>query len=170
MNKKKIIALASTGLIAAMVLGTAGMAYGATETTGPLFGTGARMGQAIRDAGGRLVDIVAGLTGLSVEEVQAQRAEGNSAAEIAEANGVATEEVVSEALAARKAILDAKVADGTITQEQADAAYAQMSERVTERVSTEESGRPSWAGGGSASGRGMGGGRGTCGGTCVVTE
>ena len=169
MNKKKIIALASTGLVAAMVLGTAGMAYGA-ETTGPLFGSGARMGQAIRDAGARLVDIVADLTGLSVEEVQAQRAEGNSAAEIAEANGVSTETVVDEALAARKTILDAKVADGTITQEQADAAYAQMSQRVTERVSTEESGRPSWAGGGSASGRGMGGGQGTCGGTCVVTQ
>ncbi len=169
MNKKKIIALASTGLVAAMVLGTAGMAYGA-ETTGPLFGSGARMGQAIRDAGARLVDIVADLTGLSVEEVQAQRAEGNSAAEIAEANGVSTETVVDEALAARKTILDAKVADGTITQEQADAAYAQMSQRVTERVSTEESGRPSWAGGGSASGRGMGGGQGACGGTCVVTQ
>jgi hypothetical protein len=168
-NKKKIIALASTGLVAAMVLGTAGMAYGA-ETTGPLFGSGARMGQAIRDAGARLVDIVADLTGLSVEEVQAQRAEGNSAAEIAEANGVSTETVVDEALAARKTILDAKVADGTITQEQADAAYAQMSQRVTERVSTEESGRPSWAGGGSASGRGMGGGQGACGGTCVVTQ
>ncbi|MGB4440648.1 MAG: hypothetical protein WBJ62_00270 [Coriobacteriia bacterium] len=169
MNKKKIIALASTGLVAAMVLGTAGMAYGA-ETTGPLFGSGARMGQAIRDAGARLVDIVADLTGLSVEEVQAQRAEGNSAAEIAEANGVSTETVVDEALAARKTILDAKVADGTITQEQADAAYAQMSQRVTERVSAEESGRPSWAGGGSASGRGMGGGQGACGGTCVVTQ
>ena len=116
------------------------------------------------------LDIVAELTGLSVEEVQAQRAEGNSAAEIAEANGVATEDVVSEALAARKAILDAKVDDGTITQEQADAAYERMSERVTERVSTEESGRPSWAGAGSASGRGMGGGRGAGDGSCVVTQ
>jgi hypothetical protein len=166
-NSKKLHALTSAGLVAAMVLGTAGMAYGATESTGPLFGTGARMGQAIRDAGARLVDIVAELTGLSVEEVQAERAEGDSAAEIAEANGVSAEELVSEALSARKEILDAKVADGTITQEQADAAYAQMSERVAERVTTEESGRPSWSGG-SSSGRGSG--AGACGGTCVVTQ
>jgi len=169
-NKKKIVSLASAGLVAAMVLGTAGMAYAATDTTGPLYGTGARMGQAIRDAGARLVDIVADLTGLSVEEVQAERAAGNSAAEIAEANGVSTEEVVSEALAARKTILDAKVADGTITQAQADAAYERMAERVTERVSTEESGRPSWAGAGSGSGRGSGGGQGARDGSCTVTQ
>jgi len=127
------------------------------------------MGQAIRDAGGRLVDIVSNLTGLSVEEVQAQRAAGNSVADIAEANGVSVEAVVSEALAARKAILDAKVADGAITQEQADIAYEQMTERITERVSTDEVGRPSWAG--SAGRGGMGGqGAGACGGVCTVTQ
>ena len=129
------------------------------------------MGQAIRDAGARLVDIVADLTGLSVEEVQAQRAEGNSISDIAEANGVSTETVVDEALAARKAILDAKVADGSITQEQADLAYERMTERVTERVSTDEVGRPSWAGAGSATGgRGGMGGQGVCDGSCMVTQ
>lgn len=168
MNRKKIIALASAGLVAAMVLGTAGMAYAATDTTAPLCSAGAGMGAAIRGAGARLADIVADLTGLSVEDVQAQRAEGDSIAEIAEANGVSADDVVSEALAARKALLDAKVADGTITQAQADAAYAQMTERVTERVSTTQTGRPSWAG--SGSGRGAGGGRGACEGSCTVTQ
>ncbi len=176
MNKSKVLALVSAGLVAGLVLGSVGVSYAATDTTStsPLLGTGARMGAAIRGAGARLIDIVADLTGLSVDEVQAQRAEGNSVADIAEANGVSAEAVVSEALAARKAILDAKVADGVITQEQADAAYEQMTERVTDRVSTDEVGRPAWAGAGSATGGrgGMGGrgGSGVCGGTCTVTE
>ena len=169
MNRKKLIALASAGVVAVMVLGTAGMAYAATNTVGPLYGSGAGMGAAIRGAGARLVDIVASLTGLSVEDVQAQRAEGDTIAEIAEANGVSAEDVVNEALSARKALLDAKVADGTITQAQADAAYAQMTERVTERVSTTESGRPGWAGSGSRGGTAGGSSR-ACGGSCIVTQ
>ena len=62
------------------------------------------------------------------------------------------------ALDARKEVLDAKVADGTITQEQADAAYERMSERIEQRVTTDEVGRPAWAGQGRGQGRGMGAG------------
>jgi len=172
MNKSKAVMLVSAGLVAGLVLGSVGVSYAATGSgsTTPVLGAGIRMGQAIRDAGGRLVDIVAELTGLSVEDVRAQRAEGNSIADIAEANGVAAEAVVSDALAARKAILDAKVAQGTITQEQADVAYAQMTERITERVSTDEVGRPAWGGAGCATGgRGTMGGQGTYGG-CAATQ
>lgn len=175
MNKRKVLALVSVGLVAGLALGSVGAAYAATDTAvaGPI-GAGARMGQAIRDAGARMIDIVADLTGLAVEDVQAQRAAGNSIADIAEANGVSTDTVVSEALAARKAILDAKVADGSISQEQADFAYERMTERITERVTTDEAGRPSWAASGSAiggrGGRGGMGGQGAGGGTCVVTD
>lgn len=174
MKKSKMIALVSVGLVAGLVLGSVGVSYAATDATTPILGAGARMGAAIRDAGGRLVDIVAELTGLTVDQVRAQRAEGNSVAAIAEANGSSAEAVVSEALAVRKALLDEKVVDGTITQEQADAAYAQMTERMTERVSTDAAGRPSWAGAGCATGgRGALGGQrgaGACGGSCTVTE
>ncbi|MDO8848768.1 MAG: hypothetical protein Q7W51_10330 [Coriobacteriia bacterium] len=170
MNKRKALALVSAGLVAGLVFGSVGAAYAATGTAGTPLGAGARMGQAIRDAGARMIDIVADLTGLSVEDVQAQRAEGNSISDIAEANGVSSDAVVDEALAARKAILDAKVADGSITQEQADLAYEQMTERVTERVATDEVGRPSWAAGGTKGGRGGAGGQGVCDGSCIVTE
>lgn len=173
MKNRKALALVALGLTAGLVLGSVGVSYAATDTESPLLGSGVRMGQAIRDAGGRLIDIVADLTGLSVEDVQAQRAEGNSVSDIAEANGVATDDVVSKALESRKAILDAKVADGTITQEQADLAYDRMSDRLAERVVTDEAGRPSWAAGGMGGGRGqgggMGGGQGACG-TCTVTQ
>lgn len=171
MNKRTFLALISAGLVAGLVFGSVGAAYAATDTPGPL-GGGARMGQAIRDVGGRLIDILADLTGLSVEDVQAERAAGSSISDIAEANGVATETVVDEALAARKAILDAKVADGSITQEQADLAYERMTERVTERVSTDEAGAPSWSGSatGGRGGRGGMGGQGLRDGSCVVTQ
>lgn len=166
MKKGKAIALVAAGLVAGLVLGSVGVSYAATGTEDPAscLGMGARMGQSIRDAGGRLVDIVAELTGLTVEEVQAQRAEGESVSDIAEANGVSTQDVVDEALAVRKDVLDAKVADGSITQEQADAAYAQMAERIQERVTTDAAGRPGWAG----QGRGQGMGTGSCGGACGV--
>ena len=179
MKSSKSIALVALGLTAGLVLGSVGVSYAATETTStnPVVCAGARMGQSIRDAGARLIDIVADLTGLSVEEVQAERAAGNSVADIAEANGSSAEAVVSGALEARKALLDEKVADGTITQEQADLAYGQMTERLTERVNTDETGRPSLAGqgggmGGGRGGRGMGGGmggQGACG-SCTVTQ
>ena len=172
MNKRRVLALLSAGLVAGLVFGSVGAAYAATDTPANPLGAGARMSQAIRDAGGRLIDILADLTGLSVEDIQAERAEGNSISDIAEANGVSTDTVVSEALAARKAILDAKVADGSITQEQADLAYERMTERVTERVSTDEVGRPSWSGGatGGRGGRGGMGGKGVCDGSCTVTQ
>lgn len=169
MKKSKAIALVSFGLVAGLVLGSVGVSYAATgtESTTSGLGLGIRMGQSIRDAGARLVDIVADLTGLTAEEVQAQRAEGESIADIAEANGVSSETVVGTALEARKTILDAKVAGGSITQEQADVAYERMTERLTERVATDEVGRPSWAG----AGRGQGQmGSGACGGACVVTQ
>jgi len=168
-KKSKAVMLVSAGLVAGLVLGTVGVSYAATGTvssTGAC-GIGAQMGQSIRGAGARFVDIVADLTGLSVEEVQAQRAQGESIADIAEANGVSSDTVVEGALDARKAILDAKVADGTLTQEQADAAYAQMSGRLAERVTTDEVGAPNWAGQGRGRGAGMG--SGACG-SCTVTE
>lgn len=166
MKRSKSMALITAGLVAGLVLGSVGVSYAATdvETDNPVVCTGIRMGEAIRGAGARLVDVLAGLTGLSTDAIAAERAEGNSIADIAEANGVATETVVDAALDARKELLDAKVADGTITQEQADLAYDRMTERVTDRVTTDEIGRPSWAGQGRGQGAGQGQGGGMMGG------
>jgi hypothetical protein len=125
------------------------------------------MGSAIRDAGGRLADIVADLTGLTVDEVKAERAEGRSMEEIAESNGVDGQAVIDAAVEARTTILDAKVAEGTITREQADAAFERMTDRIGERVTSVEVGRPEWAG----QGRGRGQmGSGTCDGSCTAAQ
>jgi hypothetical protein len=182
-KKGKAIAFVAVGLVAGLVLGSVGVSYAATDTTTPVVGAGVRMGQSIRDAGARLIDILADLTGLSTDEIQAERAEGNTVADIAEANGVDPDEVLDAALAARKAILDAKVADGTITQEQADLMYERMSERVGGRMLDGESGKPSWGGTGRSGvggrgqgdGTGIGGhggrsGRGLQDGTCIAPQ
>lgn len=159
MKKGKAIALVAAGLVAGLALGSVGIAYAVAETGPAGCAPGLGMGRSIRDAGGRLVDIVAELTGLTVEEVRAARAEGESFADIAEANGSSADEVVEAALEARKEFLDSKVEDGVITQEQADAAFERMSERLNERITADEVGPPAWSGGGQ--GRGMG--RGACG-------
>ena len=169
MKHSKSIALIVVGLVAGLVLGSMGIASAATaETTAtnPVAACGLQMGAAIRGAGARMVDILADLTGLSVEDIQAKRAEGQTISDIAEAEGVETDAVVDKALAARKAILDERVAAGTLSQEDADAAYDRMADRLSERVDSTATGRPSWAGQGGGMGGGGRGQGGTGGGAC----
>ncbi|MGB4592803.1 MAG: hypothetical protein WBI63_03380, partial [Coriobacteriia bacterium] len=164
MKHSKSIALIVVGLVAGIILGSVGIASAATAESTPtssVAACGLQMGAAIKGAGARLVDVLAGLTGQSVADIQAKRADGQSISDIAEAEGVDTATVVEKALAARKAILDERVAAGTLTQAQADAAYAQMADRLSERVNSTATGRPSWAGQGGACG---GAGAGACGG------
>jgi len=178
MKRSKSLALVSAGLILGLVFGTVGYAVAApadAAPTSPVAATGLQMGRAIRDAGARMVDILADLTGLSTDEIALQRADGKSVATIAESEGVELDTVVAKALEARKAILAERVADGTLTQDAADAALAQMTDRIEERVTSTEVGAPSWAGNGG--GMGAGGGRGAGGGgmgggagTCVVPQ
>lgn len=180
MKHSKSFAFVAAGLIAGLVLGSVGLAAAAPAATGTttvapktgVVGACLGMGQAIRGAGARLIDVLADLTGLSTTDIQARRAAGESIADIAKSEGVDPDDVVAKALETRKALLQQKVADGTITQEQADAALAQMRERLAERVDTTATGRPSWAGQGArrgACGRG-GNGAGYCGGCQNATQ
>ena len=170
MKRSKSITLVAMGLIAGLVLGSLSIASAAPATdpaTDEPLGVGARIGWAVRDAGARMSDIVAELTGLDVADVQDRRADGESVADIAESEGVSSETVVDEALAARQAILDEKVADGTIDQATADLMLDRMTDRVTERVDSTEIGGNGYGcdgggcgggqGAGSGGGRGMGG-------------
>lgn len=147
MSKGKAFALVAAGLVAGLVLGSIGVAGAATApaATSSQSASAApewcpspvwRAGQAVRDAGGRLIDIVADLTGLSTDQVAAKRADGQSFEQIAESEGVSSDDVVAEALKVRKELLDQKVEDGTITQQQADAMLENMKTRLTERVTS----------------------------------
>ncbi|MHB9004341.1 MAG: hypothetical protein ACYC6C_09820 [Coriobacteriia bacterium] len=175
MKKGQVAALVVAALVAGMALGSFGIASAApaadTQGTG---GYGLRMGSAMRDAGARMADILADLTGLSAEDIQERRVEGESVAEIAKSEGVETADVVDRAIEARKSILDAKVADGTIDEATRDEILARMTERLNERITSDQTGRMGGGNGGACGigggGRGAGAGTGACGSCTSATQ
>ena len=169
MDKKRVLALAAATLVVGLVLGNIVGAWAAGPTAQASAGTGGgivagacglglKMGASVRDAGGRLIDVVAELTGLSSADVAAKRAEGQSIAQIAESKGVSSTKVVDEALKIREQLLAEKVKAGVITQAQADQALATMKSRLTTRVDSTAA-----CGGGMGGGRGAGRGGAGCG-------
>lgn len=166
MKLTKTVALVVAALVVGLVAGNVVSVSAApsTDATAPA-GLGLRMGAAMRDAGGRLADVVASLTGQTADEVTALRQDGTSFADIAEAKDVSSQEIVDAALKVRGEILSDRVEAGTITQEQADDALERMETRLTERVTSTDAG---CAGGGASAGGGAcgmgGGGRGGRGG------
>jgi hypothetical protein len=93
-----------------------------------------------------LVDAAAEVTGLTAEEVITALQEGETFAEIAEAEGVDPQAIADAFLAEREAALEEAVADDRLTEEQADRMLEQMTEHVSERL--EESWMPHSFGGG----------------------
>lgn len=85
-------------------------------------------------------ETVSDLLGLTAEEIQAQRHEGKSLAEIAAAQGVSEEALVETIMATKAEAVQQKVADGTLTQEQADLMLEQMEERTVEAVNRTNTG------------------------------
>jgi len=166
MSKRRVALYVAASLIAGLVIGSIGIASAVPDATQQArAGLGIRLGASIKEAGATLADVVAKLTGSTVEEVRAQRAEGESFAAIAAEQGVSDEDVVAAALDARKALLDEAVAAGQITQAQADAALDRMQTRLTERVTSDTPCVGNGAGAcGAGAGRGMGAGRGAGGG------
>jgi hypothetical protein len=167
---RKSTALLAAGLALGLVIGGISTASAATtsaagtSSANPVVagacGLGLRLGQAVRDTGGRLSD----------EEVQTKRQAGTSLADIAKDKGVSADKVVAEALDVRKDMLEAKVKDGTITQDQADQALTSMTTRLNDRVNSTTAGGGMGRGRGGAGGgggRGQGGQGGGCGGSCT---
>ena len=120
-----------------------------------------------------MADVI-GLLGLTAEEFQALRTEGKSLAEIAEAQGVTTDALIAAMLAPRVEMLADRVAEGYLTQEQADAMLAQMEASISESILRTDVGpqadRGSFGGrGGFMGGNGFGG-RGGCGGYGTTTD
>ncbi|MDA3937318.1 MAG: hypothetical protein PF636_10800 [Actinomycetota bacterium] len=173
--KKKAPVWVVAGLVAGLTLGSLGVASAAPATdpvTGESVGFGLRMGSAIHDAGARMADILADLTGLAADDITDRRADGESIADIAADEGVDVANVVDEATSVREQMLDERVADGTITAEDKDTILEQMTSRMADRVESTDVGGYGTGGGrggrGGMGGSGIGGG-GYCGGTCDGT-
>lgn len=166
MKRSKAFTLAAAALVAGLVLGSIGIASAAPAedpATGEPLGYGLRIGMALRDAGGRMVDILADLTGLSVDDIEDRRADGESVADIAKSEGVDPATVVDSALDVREKLLDEKVADGTIDEATKTEILDRMTDRLNDRVDSTETGP--FGGGRGMGGRGMrmgGGAAGNC--------
>lgn len=161
MKNKKLVAVVS--IMAVLVIGIASVAY-AVDFKRP-------------------AEIVAGLTGKRVEEVIANRQKGESYGEQAKDAGKLAE-FQAAAQEQMKARLNALVAEGKMTQAQADARIKAMADRAATcdgEGTAMGNGGPGGLGGGlrdgSGAGQGMGGGRGGMarggmtrgnGGVCIV--
>ncbi|PKM77203.1 MAG: hypothetical protein CVU90_08605 [Firmicutes bacterium HGW-Firmicutes-15] len=115
-------------------------------------------------------EIAAGLTGKSVETLYQERAAGKTYGTIANEAGK-IEEFKSQMLEQKKIVLDQRVADGNLTQEQADTRYNSIKDNQANCDGTgnakmgKNSGLGLGQGNGMGNGRGAGGGAGICNGT-----
>jgi hypothetical protein len=146
MSKRRglFVALGTVGALL-VLLGTVGVAYAQgpqpPADSRPFFG-GGPCGYAGPMGGGwgwgmrgfSLVDATAEATGLTVDEVIAALQEGQTFAQIAEAQGVDPQAIVDAFLADREAALAEAVDEGRLTQEQADQMLEQMAEHVSEHL------------------------------------
>ncbi len=107
--------------------------------------------------------------GIDVEALRTALQGGQTLAQVAEANGKDAQVVIGALVAEAKTRLDAKVADGTITQAEADTKLTEATERATAVVNGELPARPDGDFGGRGPRRGWGGGPGGTGGTAPAT-
>lgn len=132
-NMKKLIAVVA----AVGILGIAGAAYAAAVKTP--------------------AEVAAALAGKTVEAVKEERAAGKTYGAIAGDAGKLNE-FKAQMLEQKKAILDQKVKDGVLTQEQADEIYNQMKsmQATCDGTGNARIGKKSGAGMGKGLGRGQG--------------
>jgi len=111
----------------------------------------ADLGRGGGHGGGRGADLAtaASTLGLSEADLRTQLQGGRTLAQVASAQGVAVDDLVTALVDAQKTRIAAQVTAGTITQAQADERLADLTRRTTDRVNA--------AGGGGRGGRGPGG-------------
>ena len=98
-------------------------------------GAGGHAGER-RGPGRDLSEAVLALLGIDAETLRSEVAAGNSIADVATANGVDVQTVIDTMVREAEAHVAEKVADGSLTQEEADAKLAEVATRVAERVNT----------------------------------
>ncbi|MGA0076279.1 MAG: hypothetical protein ACO3I6_05660 [Ilumatobacteraceae bacterium] len=90
---------------------------------------------------GERLDAVSGLLGITSDELKTELRSGKSLAEIATEKGVDTQKVIDAIVAEMTEKVNEKVAEGKITQDQADTMLANAVERVTAMVNGEHPAR-----------------------------
>jgi hypothetical protein len=139
-------------LVGALVATVGGTALAAAPVTPPAPGFGMAAGIQAADAypcggagaggmmrGGRPEwageqGAVAGLLGMTEEQIQAQRQAGNSLLQIASTKNVSEDTLISTILGAKKETLAKLVGEGKLTSEQSDLMIQNMTDRVKTMV------------------------------------
>ena len=143
---KKIWIIAGVVGITVLALGTAGLAFAQKETPNPVpspgygygmmggrGGYGGMRGGLISGEEGPnheyMLEAFAEAVGLSPEEIETRLASGETMRQIVEAEGVSIEEFSEIMSSVRSNVIENALADGTLTQEQADF----MADRMLQR-------------------------------------
>ena len=169
MFKKVLIGISLAALLA---LGVVGIAFAQEpeepgEEVCPFGGTCGGFGGGYGMGGfgyhGTMSGLLAEALGMTLDQLSAALAEGKTIVEIAADKGVSLEDLVAALIAPRAEYLSQAVANGDLTQEQADWMLEEMTEHMTWRL--ENMGIGSYGGGcGMSGGAWQGGGRGYRGG------
>jgi len=140
MGKKFKILVVAASVAAVLVLSVGTMAMAAGPRNGAGNGVCLGGGEAGCD------QAVCQLLGMTAEEIQALRQQGQSLVQIAAAKGISQEKLVAAIMAAKTAEVQARVKAGTLTQEQATIMLQQMAQNTVRAVTRTTVGRPEWAG------------------------
>jgi uncharacterized protein YidB (DUF937 family) len=81
-------------------------------------------------------DEVLALLGIDAETLRVEFGAGNSLADVATANGVDVQAVIDQMVSEGEAHIAEHVADGSLTQDEADARLADLESQITERVNS----------------------------------
>lgn len=109
----------------------------------------ARFGERAERRAERRAETVAVITdvlGISADELQAAHQDGQTLADIAEANGVSSDALINTLVIEANARLDARLADGSIDADKAEEVRAGLVDRITARVNGERPERGDRAG------------------------
>ncbi len=139
----KLLGLA-VGAVAIMSLALSGTVFADTPedtTTQTCAGYG---WHGFQGEGATCSEAVSELLGLTPDELCDLRQEGKSLAEIAAEKNVSVDNLVAAVMAEKTAAIQARVADGTITQEQADLMIQRMTERTELAVNRTATGPAEW--------------------------
>ena len=117
--------------------GSAGMMGGGMRGSADMMGRGMPEWAGMDDAAQKLL-------GMTEEQIQAERLAGKSLVEIAKAKSVSEDALVKAILDEHKASLAKSVADGKLTQAQADTMTTRMQEQVKLMVERAGVGGPMW--------------------------
>jgi hypothetical protein len=147
-NNMKKIKFLVIALVVTAILGSTGVAFAAASGKTP-------------------AEILASLTGKTVEQIYAERGTDKTFGALAQQYGK-LDQFKAQVLEEKKAILDQRVKDGKLTQQQADAVYKAMKDNqaTCDGTGSARIGQKSGVGFGMGQGNGMGQGRGTGNGRC----